>query len=189
MLTYISKHAADKGRAIRTRENTPTTGRTDLMIGAAWNKAQGDHPLDIDLHLALCDARGRALDLVYHQKQISSCGAAYLTGDNIDGEGPGWDEAIGIDWQNLHTRIALVEVFLVIDKAEEREQHLGMATGGYVSAINSQATELTHRQLTRHSHQTGLIVARARREDEWDVRFPFEGVSFAEIAASLGIAA
>lgn len=36
---------------------------------------------------------------------------------------------------------------------------------------------------------TGLVIARARRVDNWDLRFLLEGASFAEIISSLGIAA
>lgn len=191
MLQYISKHTVGKGRGIRTRANTPTSGHSDILIGIGWNKVveKGAPPLDLDLHLALCGASGEALDLVYPQKQVSSCGAAHHTGDNIDGEGPGWDEAVGYDTSKLRPEVASIEAFVVIDQATERDQHLGMVTGGYLSAINNRADELAHRPLSVHEGATGLVIARARRVDNWDLRFPLEGASFAEIISSLGIAA
>lgn len=188
-MKYISKHNTDKGRIVRTRDNTPTTSRSDVQIGVAWNKLEGDSPLDIDLHLALCDRQGNAIGMIYHQNQVSDCGSVYLTGDNPDGEGPGWDEAIGVDWSGLRPEVASVEAFLVIDQAAERAQHLGMVTSGYMSAINSHGEEIIHRPLNTHEGATGLIIARARRIDDWDLRFPLERASFTGIIGSLGIAA
>lgn len=190
-MKYIHKDSPEsRGRIVRTRANTPTFGISDIHIGVGWNKVidEGAPPLDLDLHLALCGTSGRATDLVYHQHQVSRCGAAWLSGDNIDGEGPGWDEAIGTCWKGLDSTVTSIEAFLVINQAEQRNQHFGMVTG-YISATNSKGEEVISRSLAGHSGATSLIIAEARRVDGWDLRFPFEETSFGEIIDSLGIAA
>jgi tellurium resistance protein TerZ len=160
-------------------------------MGIGWNKVaeKNASPLDLDLHVALCDVTGRAIGLVYHQNQVSACGSVYLTGDNPDGDGPGWDEAIGINWAGLSDDVVSVEAFVTIDEADERKQCFAQVAGGYVSATDSKGTELISHSLPKQGEATGLIIARARRADGWDIRFPFEAASFSEIVSSLGITA
>src|SRR5688500_10179634 len=92
-LMLVPLKGSNPGRVPRSRETAHEVKKPDLLVATGWNLMPAGGDLDIDVLVTLYGVDGSIKEVVCHQlHEVSSCGSASITYDNLDGRGEGWRE-------------------------------------------------------------------------------------------------
>jgi tellurium resistance protein TerD len=137
----LSKQAADAGEGV-----------LDIIrVGAGWDPTSG-MTFDGDLSVAFLGADGTALGASLAEKKKNFIywgnlenGFCKHTGDNLDGEGDGDDEAIDFSLAKVPADCAKINIYMDIYDAAKKNQTFGNLDKGHVRLLTgTEKTEKTN---------------------------------------------
>lgn len=147
------------------------TGR--LRMGVGWDKTHNAGPLSTGVRHVDLDASavqfggGRLFDLAFYNNATTRDGSVVHQGDNLTGAGEGDDEAITIDLDRVHPQIDTV--FLLVTSYQG--QTLEWVDNAYCRVLDEEDVEIARVTLTLGIPETGVVLARIRRDGEgWVLR-------------------
>lgn len=177
-------------------ENAPLgLAATKLRVGLGWSPrvtVGEEFDLDVSCFILGADNQVRSKqDVVFYNQLESPRGSVKHTGDNVDGEGGGDDEAILVDLTLVPDDVKQLVFVATIHQALERRQNFGIVDDAYMRVVDRDTNEelarfdLSEDACVEHSLIFGALVKKA---DGWQFRAIGKGVEaeLPEIARSLG---
>lgn len=126
----LTKQAADSGETL-----------DKIRVGAGWDPLEGE-TFDGDLSVAFLGADGKAFGATLEEKKKNFIYWGTLsndfckhTGDNLDGEGEGDDEAIDFKLSEMPAGVEKVNIYMDIYEADKKGQTFGSLSKGHVRLL------------------------------------------------------
>lgn len=152
---------------------------TRLRLGLGWDKARtagfiGTGAPDVDLDASVVEFAGEQLfDLAFYNNLRTRDGAVVHLGDNLSGRGEGDDEALELDLARVYPRVDS----LMLMVSSYQGHTLEWIANAWCRLVDEQGTELARFTLTGGVPDTGLVMARLRRDGEhWRLRAIGRGI-------------
>ena len=100
-------------------------GSKKFQLRAGWDVSFGTS-MDIDIMSGEVSKDGNGMELVYFNNKKSNDGAIRLSGDNLTGEGDGWDETIFLNVDKLNSEVKTIPAFVSIYNGQAKGQNFGL---------------------------------------------------------------
>lgn len=144
-----------------------------LRMGLGWDRvpnagalSAGARHVDLDAS-AIQFGDGRLFDIAFYNNTQTRDGSVVHLGDNLTGSGEGDDEMISVDLARVHRQIDTI--FLLV--TSYLGQTLEWVANAYCRVVDEDDVELARLTLTRGTPETGVVIARIRRDgDGWRLR-------------------
>lgn len=146
-----------------------------IMVGLGWDVNAFDSGSDFDLDASafMCGANGKCpteKEFVFYGNLEHPSGAVKHQGDNLTGEGDGYDEQIFVDLKAIPESVDKIAFTVTIYEAQERRQNFGQVSNAYIRIVD----EDTNQELIRYdlgedfSIETAIVVGELYRHNgEW----------------------
>lgn len=131
----------EKGQKVDLTKDKPNLEVITLGLGWDTQKYDGGKPFDLDACVTLLDEHGKAVGgKVVYFNNLTATGIKH-SGDNLDGEGEGDDEAVVINLKEIPENIKRLGCNVVIYEAGKREQNFGQVSNAFVRVVDSSNNE------------------------------------------------
>ena len=162
-----------KGQKVDLTKTNP--GLTKICIGLGWdvNKYDGGSAFDLDTAAFLLGENGKVReqgDFVFYSNLSHASGAVVHQGDNLTGEGEGYDEQIIVALSKVPVDVTRIAFTATIYDAEERKQNFGQVSNAYIRVVDTaNNNELIRYDLGEDfSIETAVVVGELYRNgSEW----------------------
>lgn len=203
-----------KSEAISLKKKAPSLKRAYVGLGWDAKRIKGakinpdtkkpyEHDLDVVVYMNNSEGFVYALPdgFIYYDHTDDKARSVHHTGDNIDGEGEGDDEAVIIDLTKVPAGVHELAIIATIYDATEREQNFGQVDNAFIRVCDDESAknpedkrEIVRFDLTdEYSTALSVIFAKfTRRENgEWEFKAIGDGKvkELAEICAMYGVKA
>jgi tellurium resistance protein TerD len=171
-----------KGQRINLEKESP--GLSVLKLGLGWDASTAPGvKFDADASILILGADDKALsatDFVFYKNKESTCKSVIHSGDNLTGDGEGFDEVITINLKTLPDAATRLLVPVTIHEATERNQNFGQINNASVTLLNDESKAVIAKyDLTEdYSTSTGVIFVEIYKKDgSWRAQAKGEGVA------------
>ena len=155
---------------------------TQVMIGLGWDaRSTTGADFDLDASALLCSTGNRVLGdewFVFYNNLTSPDGSVEHTGDNLTGEGEGYDEVIKVNLAAVPADVEKIVFPVSIYDAESRQQSFGQVRNAYIRIVNqADQSELARYDLSEDaSTETAMVFGELYRNGaEWKFRAVGQG--------------
>jgi len=173
-------------------------GLKKMFVGLGWDARSTDGAgFDLDASLFMLNDSGKVRssdDFIFYNQLTSKCGSVEHTGDNLTGEGDGYDESIKVDLSRIPANVSKLAVTVTIYDADARRQNFGMVDSAFIRIVNEETgKEIARFDLSEdYSTETAMIFGEIYRHGgEW--KFKAVGQGFAgglgPLAHNFGVSA
>lgn len=166
-------------------------GLKNIHVGLGWDARVTDgQPFDLDASAFLLNDKGTVRsdeDFIFYNQPRSADGSVQHTGDNLDGQGDGDDEAIKVNLSGIAMDVQRIAFTVTIDEFQARRQNFGQVSNAYIRVVNDDdGIEIARFDLSEDSStETALVFGELYRNGaEW--KFKAVGAGFAGGLQALG---
>lgn len=146
-----------------------------FTIGLGWDTNSSSTGVDFDLDAsAFILGENKKLlsdeNFVFYNNLKSPDGSVEHTGDNLTGEGEGYDESIRIDLSKITPNAYEICFVVTIHKADERKQNFGQVHNSFIRIYNTDTNEeiMKYELEEDFSIETAVEFGRLyRRNGQW----------------------
>jgi len=171
-----------KGGNVSLTKEAGAAGLTAVTVGLGWDvRTTTGTDFDLDASAIACDADGKVASdkhFVFFNNLTSPDGSIEHTGDNLNGEGEGDDEAIKVNVASVPAEIDKIVFPVSIYDGESRSQSFGQVRNAFIRVVNQvDNSELARYDLTEDaSTETAMVFGELYRSGaEWKFRAVGQG--------------